>query len=120
MEKENHTVSHVAAPGSAMCPADVSMMSARGPPNANVIMACDDISVDLVNIDQVNADVMMTSAFGGPRADVMLTSAGHVALPSAATCQPVCFSFSENLLFNSKNCFKLQKLIINQPELRKL
>ena len=39
----------------------------------------------------------MTSAFGEPRADVMLMSAGHVALPGAATCQPVCFSFSENL-----------------------
>ena len=52
----------------------------------------------------------MTSAFGGPRADVVLTSAGHVALPGAATCQPVCFYFSENLLFNSKNCFKLKKI----------
>ena len=36
--KEKHTARHVAAPGSAMCPADVSMMSARGPPNADVIM----------------------------------------------------------------------------------
>ena len=40
----------------------------------------------------------MMSAFGGPRADVMLTSAGHVALPGAATCQPVCFCLSENFL----------------------
>jgi hypothetical protein len=44
-----------------------------------------------------SSKAMMTSAFGGPRADVMLTSAGHVALPGAATCQSVCFSFSENL-----------------------
>ena len=46
---------------------------------------------------------MMTSAFGGPRADVMLMSAGYVALPGAATCQPVCFSFSENLLLIPEN-----------------
>ena len=44
----------MAAPESATCPADVSMMSARGPPNADVIMAFDDVSVDLVNVDQVN------------------------------------------------------------------
>ena len=60
----------MAAPESATCPADVSMMSARGPPNADVIMAYDDVSVDLVNIDQVNADVMLTSA----DADPVLTS----------------------------------------------
>ena len=29
----------------------VLLMSARGPPNADVIMAFDDVSVDLVNID---------------------------------------------------------------------
>ena len=52
--KEKHTARHVAAPGSATCPADVSMTSARGPPNADVIMAFDDVSVDLVNVDQVN------------------------------------------------------------------
>ena len=51
------------------------------------------LTVDLVNVDQVNANVMMTSA----SADLVLTSAGHLALPGAATCQPVCFSFSENL-----------------------
>ena len=44
----------MAAPGSATYPADVSMTSARGPPNADVIMAFDDVSVDLVNVDQVN------------------------------------------------------------------
>ena len=42
------------APEGAMCPVDVSMTSAQGPPNADVIMAFDDVSVDLVNIDQVN------------------------------------------------------------------
>ena len=44
----------MAAPGSATCPADVSMMSARGSPNADVIMAFDDVNVDLVNVDRVN------------------------------------------------------------------
>ena len=56
----------MAAPGSATCPADVSMTSAWGSPNANVIMAFDDVSVDSVNVDQVNDDVMMTSAEPDP------------------------------------------------------
>ena len=30
---------------------------ARGPPNADVIMTFDDVSVDLVNIDQVNGQL---------------------------------------------------------------
>ena len=50
-KKEKHTGWHVAAPESATCPTDISMMSARGPPNADVIMAFDDVSVDLVNVD---------------------------------------------------------------------
>ena len=54
MEKEKHTISHVAASEHAMCHADISMMSARGQPYADVIMAFDDVSVDLVSIDQVN------------------------------------------------------------------
>jgi hypothetical protein len=37
---------------------------------------------------------MMTSAV----ADPVLMSAGHMALSGAATCHPVCFSFSENPL----------------------
>ena len=44
----------MAAPESATCPADVSMMSARGPPNADVIIAFDNVNVDSVNVDQVN------------------------------------------------------------------
>ena len=64
MEKEKHTARHVAAPGSATCPADVSMTSARGLLNANVIMACDDVSVDLVNVDQVNGQTGSTSRWG--------------------------------------------------------
>ena len=32
----------------------ILLTSARGPPNADVIMAFDDVSVDPVNIDQVN------------------------------------------------------------------
>ena len=35
----------------------VLLMSARGPPNADVIMAFDDISVDAVNVDQVNGQL---------------------------------------------------------------
>ena len=41
----------MAAPGSATCHADVSTTSARGPPNADVIMAFDDVIVDPVNVD---------------------------------------------------------------------
>ena len=59
----------MAAPGSATCPADVSMTSAWGPPNADVIMTFDDVSVDLFNIDQVNQST-------GPR--VSGVSGAHV------------------------------------------
>ena len=44
----------MAASGRATCHADVSITSAWGPPNACVIMAFDDVSIDLVNVDQVN------------------------------------------------------------------
>ena len=54
----------MAAPGSATCPADVSMTSARGPPNADVIMAFDDVSVDSVNIDQINGQTGSMSRWG--------------------------------------------------------
>ena len=47
----------MAALGSATCPADVSMTSARGPPNADIIMAFDDVNVDAVNVDQVNGQL---------------------------------------------------------------
>ena len=57
-------------------------------------LAVDPLTVDLVNVNQVNADVMMTSA----EPDPMLTSAGHVALSGAATCHAVCFSFTKILL----------------------
>ena len=50
----------MAAPGSATCPADVS----TGPPNADVIMAFDDVSIDRVNIDQVNGQTGSTSRWG--------------------------------------------------------
>ena len=58
------------------------------------------LTVDLVNVDRVNADVIKGHddvSIWRTRADIMLTSTGHVALPGAAMCQPVCFSFSENL-----------------------
>ena len=35
----------------------VLLTSARGPPNADVIMAFDDASIDSVNIDQVNGQL---------------------------------------------------------------
>ena len=35
----------------------VLLMSARGLPNADIIMAFDDVSVDSVNIDQVNGQL---------------------------------------------------------------
>ena len=42
----------------------VLLTSARGPPNADVIVAFDDVSVDLVNIDQVNGQTGSTSRWG--------------------------------------------------------
>ena len=54
----------MATPECATCPADISMMSARGQPNADVIMAFDDDSVDLVNIDQVNGSTGSMSRWG--------------------------------------------------------
>ena len=54
----------MAALGSATCPAGVSMTSARGPLNADVIMAFDDVSVDRVNVDQVNGQTGSTSRWG--------------------------------------------------------
>ena len=42
------------APGSATFPDNVSMTSAQGPQKADVIMAFDDVSIDSVNVDQVN------------------------------------------------------------------
>ena len=63
----------MAAPGSATCPADVSM----GPPNADVIMAFDDVSFDRVNIDQVN----------GPRLGGVHMSAASSHWPVGPACQ---------------------------------
>ena len=48
--KEKHTVSHVTVSRRATCHVGVS----TGQPYADVIMAVDDVSVDLVNIAQVN------------------------------------------------------------------
>ena len=42
----------------------VLLTSARGPPNADVIMAFDDISVDLAKVDQVNGQTGSTSWWG--------------------------------------------------------
>ena len=42
----------------------VLLTSARGPPNANAIMAFNDVSVDSVNIDQVNSQTGSTSRWG--------------------------------------------------------
>ena len=70
----------MAAPGSAMCPADVSMMSARGPPKDDVIIAFDDVSVDLVNIDQVNGSTYQRGQLG-PRVSgaVSLVGGAHTS-----------------------------------------
>ena len=40
------------------------LTSAQGPPNADVIMAFDDVIVDLVNVDQVNGQTGSTSRWG--------------------------------------------------------
>ena len=72
----------MAEPGSATCPADVRMTSARGLPNADVIIAFDDVSVDLVNIDQVNRSSGSTSRWG-PHVSgtVSLTSGSRLSGP---------------------------------------
>ena len=79
-EKEKHTAWHVVAPESATCPADVSMTSAWGSPNANVIMAFDDVNVDLVNVDQVNGQL-------GPRLGGAHMSAALGHWPVGPACQ---------------------------------
>jgi len=52
--KRKHIVSHAAASGHATCHADVITASARSQPYADVILAIDDVSFDLVNVGQVN------------------------------------------------------------------
>ena len=42
----------------------VLLTSARGPPNADVIMAFDDASIDSVNIDQVNGQRVHVQSAG--------------------------------------------------------
>jgi len=55
------------------------MMSARGPLNADIIMACDDVIVDLVNVDQVNGQTGSTYRWGP-----------HVSGTESLTSGPVC------------------------------
>ena len=57
----------------------VLLTSARGPPNADVIMAFDDISVDPVNVDQVNRSTGSTSKWGP-----------HVSGTESLTSGPAC------------------------------
>ena len=42
----------------------VLLTSAWGPPNADVIMSFNDVSVDSVNIDQINGQTGSTSRWG--------------------------------------------------------
>ena len=44
----------------------VLLMSARDPPNADVVMAFDDVSVDSVNIDQANSQLGPRPGQRGP------------------------------------------------------
>ena len=69
----------MATPESDTCPADVS----TGLPHADVIMAFDDASVDLVNINQVNGSTRSTSRWG-PHVSgtVSLTSWSRVSVGS--------------------------------------
>ena len=70
----------MAALGSAKCPADVSMMSARGRPNADVIRAFNDVSIDLVNVDEINGKTGSTSRWGPHVSGTeSLTSGSHVS-----------------------------------------
>ena len=55
--KRKHTVSPTAASGHATCHADVIIASARSQPYADIILAVDDVRIDLVNVDQVNRSI---------------------------------------------------------------
>ena len=60
----------------------VLLTSARDPPNADVIMAFDDVSIDRVNIDQVNGQTRSTSRWGPHVSGAeSLTSGSHMSGP---------------------------------------
>ena len=60
----------------------VMLTSAQGPPNADIIMDFDDISVDSVNIDQVNGQTRSTSRWGPHVSGAeSLTSGSHMSGP---------------------------------------
>jgi len=84
----------------------------RGPADLDM----DPLTVDLVNVDRVNTDVIMTTA----EPDPVLTSSMTRGAPRGCHVADCVFFLFRKPLFNSRNYFKLQKFIINQPELRKL
>ena len=84
----------------------------HGPADLDV----DSLTVDLVNVDRANTDVIMTTAEPDP---VLMSSMTRGAPRGCHVVDCVFFLFRKPL-FNSRNCFKLQKFIINQPKLRKL
>ena len=58
----------------------VLLTSARGPPNADIIMAFDDVSVDLANVYQVNSQTGSTSRWGPHVSDTeSLTNGSRVS-----------------------------------------
>ena len=84
----------------------------RGPTDLDV----DPLTVDLVNVDRVTTDVTMTTA----EPDPVLTSSMARGAPGGCHVADCVFFLFRKPLFNSRNCFTLQKFIINQSELRKL
>ena len=67
----------MAASGRATCHADVSMTSARGQPFADISMAIADVSVESVNVDQVNRSVAPPISLM-PEADVWVLRVSRV------------------------------------------
>ena len=70
----------------------------------------------LTRSTMTSSQAMMTSAFGGPRADISRTR----GTPWCCHVSACVFFFFQKPFINSRNCFKLKKFLINQPELRKL
>ena len=84
----------------------------RGPADLDV----NPLTVDLVNVDRANTDVIMTTA----EPDPVLTSSMARGAPRGCHVADCVFFLFRKPLFNSRNYFKLQKSIIKQSELQKL
>ena len=118
-QKENHTGWHMATQESATCPAGVSMTSAQG----QQLLTSSWHQRWLGQCWPGQCWRHQRPWWCQHLADPVLTSCWcqqdtwhSLVLPRVA----LCVFFSWKPFNNSRNCFKLQKFIINQPELQKL